>query len=294
MHNTFGGHWTDEKLARIEKYLTAYLKIFHSNEKARFFRTVYFDGFAGSGKRQDGRAESIENLDLFSTEEATEVNALQRGSVEVALELSPGFSDYIFIERDREKALELTKIIRPYREEGAQVVVEDEDANTIIPKWCNGTNWKRTRAVMFLDPFGLQVDWETLKAISNTKAIDLWLLFPLGQGVNRMLTKKQLPPQSWSDRLTRTFGTEEWRSEFYQPTNQDDLFGSEGVSKTADFETIKAFFIKRLKTIFPYVSPKPLTLYNSKRNPLFILCFAAANSTKGGTAVKIANDLLRP
>ncbi len=35
----------------------------------------------------------------------------------------------------------------------------------------------------------MQVDWKTIEAVAATKAIDLWLLFPLGVGVNRLLTR---------------------------------------------------------------------------------------------------------
>lgn len=47
----------------------------------------------------------------------------------------------------------------------------------------------RRRAVVFLDPFGMQVEWRTIERIGQTKAIDLWILFPLGVAVNRFLTK---------------------------------------------------------------------------------------------------------
>lgn len=33
---------------------------------------------------------------------------------------------------------------------------------------------------MFLDPYGMQVERETIDTIARTKAIDTWLLFPLG------------------------------------------------------------------------------------------------------------------
>jgi len=31
----------------------------------------------------------------------------------------------------------------------------------------------------------MQVDWTTLEAVASTQAIDIWILFPLGIGVNR-------------------------------------------------------------------------------------------------------------
>ena len=39
---------------------------------------------------------------------------------------------------------------------------------------------------MFLDPYRMQVNWETMESIAETEAIDLWILFPLGT-INRML-----------------------------------------------------------------------------------------------------------
>jgi hypothetical protein len=41
---------------------------------------------------------------------------------------------------------------------------------------------------VFLDPFGMQVDWNVIEQLALTKAVDLWLLFPLGTGVMRIMT----------------------------------------------------------------------------------------------------------
>src|SRR4051812_38455514 len=61
----------------------------------------------------------------------------------------------------------------------------------------------------------MQVDWMTIEAIAKTEAIDLWILFPLGVAVNRLLTKNEPPPKRWADALTRVFGTDEWKQQFY-------------------------------------------------------------------------------
>jgi three-Cys-motif partner protein len=100
--------------------------------------------------------------------------------------------------------------------------------------------------------------------------------------------------QAWSDRLTRLFGTDEWRDVFYHQTKQQILFGTEDyIYRDADFEKISQFVVMRLKTIFPAVSEHPLPLRNSKNNPLYLLCFAAGNPTGSATALRIANYLLR-
>jgi three-Cys-motif partner protein len=161
-------------------------------------------------------------------------------------------------------------------------------------RWCKKTDWKKTRAVVFLDPYGMQVDWATIESIAATKAIDLWILFPLGQGVNRLLTREGPPPAAWADRLTRFFGTEEWRDRFYRRTETRDLFGGtlSLIEKDADFESIGAYFLERLRTVFAAVADRTLPLRNSKGTPIFLLCFAAGNAKGAPTAVKIANDIM--
>jgi three-Cys-motif partner protein len=139
----------------------------------------------------------------------------------------------------------------------------------------------------------MQVDWATIEAIAATKAIDLWILFPLGVAVNRLLTKHQPPPKKWADALTRFFGSEVWKQEFYPKRTERTLWGEEETErKEADFGRIGRFFLKRLKTVFAQVAPNPLILTNSKEVPIYLLCFAAGNPKGGPTAVKIAKDIL--
>ena len=160
-------------------------------------------------------------------------------------------------------------------------------------KWCQATDWSRTRAVVFLDPYGMQVEWTTIAAMGSTQGIDLWILFPLGVGVNRLLLKGGPPRGPWADRLTRIFGTDEWQNVFYRKSGQQKLFGGPpDTVKDTDFERIAQFWVDRLKAIFPAVAPTPLPLRNSKGVPIYLLSFAAANPRGGKTAVKIAQDIL--
>jgi three-Cys-motif partner protein len=61
--------------------------------------------------------------------------------------------------------------------------------NDAIANLCKATDWRSNRGVVFLDPYGLQVTWGTLAAIARTGALDIWVLFPSGMGLNRLLTK---------------------------------------------------------------------------------------------------------
>jgi three-Cys-motif partner protein len=168
-----------------------------------------------------------------------------------------------------------------------------QDANTYLLGWIKRTNWKTTRAVVFLDPYGMDVEWSVIEGLGKTQAVDLWILFPLGVAVNRLLTKSGPPPEGWARALTRIFGTDEWKDAFYPRYKVLTLFGEEEIQpKQADFEKIGQFFINRLKTAFIAVSPNPLALLNSRNNPLYLLCFAVANPRGAPTALRIANYIL--
>ena len=51
--NQFGSSWTDQKMKIVVDYAKAYLQIMSAQNWAK---TIYFDGFAGSGiiKEEDG------------------------------------------------------------------------------------------------------------------------------------------------------------------------------------------------------------------------------------------------
>ncbi|MBU1339336.1 MAG: three-Cys-motif partner protein TcmP [Acidobacteria bacterium] len=282
----FGGAWTQEKLTRLSKYLTAYTRIFHANEQARWYTTHYVDAFAGSGFRSD---QPTKDSPVFVQDE--EAAEFLSGSATIALEVDPTFNKYWFVDRkpDHVNALNELKARFPDR----IVTILQDDANHFLREWCRDLDWKKNRAVVFLDPYGAQVEWPTIQDIAGTNAIDLWLLFPLGQAVNRMLTRHE-PNASWAKRLDRLFGTQVWRDEFYRRSAQASLFeDSASTEKVADFNSIGKFFIARLQSVFAEVSKSPLALFNSKNVPIYLLCFASANPKGGKTAVKIANHILR-
>jgi three-Cys-motif partner protein len=169
------------------------------------------------------------------------------------------------------------------------------DANAVISDWCRATDWNDYRAVVFLDPYGMSVDWSTIERIAATKAIDLWILFPLGAGLNRMLTRGKKPPASWIARIDRILGTEAWQEIFYKELVEQGLFGEEvtRIVKTATFASMTKFFLERLESVFEGVSPEAMALTNSTGNPLYMLCFAAGSKAGAPIAVRIANHLLK-
>ena len=130
--------------------------------------------------------------------------------------------------------------------------------------------------------------------IAGTEAIDLWLLFPLGVAVNRLLTRAGPPPAEWADALTRIFGTRDWEQGFYPRKTEETLFGTEETQrKDATLEAIGKFFVARLGTVFAKVANNPLPLVNTRNTPIYLLCFAASNPKGAATAVRIAQHILK-
>ena len=145
---------------------------------------------------------------------------------------------------------------------------------------------------MFLDPFGMNVDWSTIESIAATKAIDLWYLFPLGVALNRLLTRDGNIQPGSRERIDRVLGTSKWYNLFYEVDNQLGLLETGQIRrKNVDFEAMAAFIVDRLDGIFCKVDSR--MLYNSRNNPIYLLCFAAGNPKGADTAVKIAGHILR-
>jgi three-Cys-motif partner protein len=290
----FGGDWTTEKLERVRKYLCAYTKIFTGSVKARYYTTIYVDAFAGTGHRMDPQRHKTVG-GFFRPKPGPEAEAYKKGSARIALEVQPPFDRFIFIERDPERRADLELLVTQYAPRRGAVQIVTGEANDFLRNWCATTDWRRRRAVVFLDPYGMQVDWTTLEALARTKAVDLWLLFPLGVAVNRLLTCAKPPPAAWADALTRILGTADWQAAFYPRHDEATLFGVQSVQrKDVNWDEIGTFFVARLKTIFCKVATSPLPLRNSTRTPIYLLCFAAGNPKGAPIAVKIAQHILKP
>ena len=281
----FGGDWTTEKLERVRKYLKAYATIM----KNRNFHFAYIDAFAGTGYRTY-RQDANPNELMFPEIAEQEVQEFLEGSARIALQVEPRFQKYILIEKDENRFAELQKLKTEFPSDDIDLV--QSDANEYLNDLCN-KSWRRHRAVLFLDPYGMEVEWHTIAAIANTQAIDLWILFPLGIAVNRLLKTDGDVDPTIREKLNRFFGTPDWYDTFYETVSNPTLFGEETVTrKTSDFRSITQYFVERLQTMFTRVANNPLPLYNSKNNPLYLLCFAAGNPKGAPIAVRIAQHIL--
>ncbi len=287
--HAFGGDWTSRKLNILTRYLAAYTTAL----KDQPFRKAYIDAFAGTGYRTRRDEQSSSRGPLFPDLAEPAPQALLDGSARMALQVTPRFDRYIFIESNPDRCAQLETLKDEFPDLADDIKIHPADANVEIQKLCR-MNWKSRRAVLFLDPYGMQVEWPTIAAVASTRAIDMWLLFPLGIGVNRLLTKSGEISASWRHRLDTLLGTTDWYDEFYTIETRPTLFGTDEqrVTKAAT-ETIGRYFNQRLKSIFAGVSENPAVLRNSKNCPLYLLCFAAGNAKGAPIAIRIADNLLK-
>ena len=294
MVNAFGGEWTRQKLQIIEDYLKAYTTVL----KNQSFHLYYVDAFAGTGyvNVESGEVTQAKLLALEDGWDGEAANVL-KGSARRAIEVDDKpFDEFIFVELNFDYAVELSKL--KYEFSDRKIHVVSEDANQFLPAWCSernqqlGTPWRGERAVIFLDPFATEVDWQTVQRISETKSVDLWILFPLS-ALTRMMPTGREPDEANMANLNRVFGSDEWQVGLYRTQVQPTLFGDETLIVRDDQQAIVDLYLEKLQGIFPAVANTPKWFRNSRNSPLFAFMFASANPGRGGQiALTIANHLL--
>lgn len=293
----FGSHWTEDKLGRVGEYFERY----NVALKNQPFSREYIDAFAGTGYREV-RDEAGGGGLMFPGLVEPEVQRFLDGSARKALKVEPGFQSFTFIEKDPTKVGELQKLREEFPDK--PIRIECGDANVQVQSICR-EGWDYRRAVLFLDPFGMQVSWQTLEAVARTKCIDVWLLFPLGVAISRLLKRDGDIDEVLCRRLDFVFGDRSWQESFYKteapvkPTAvQRNLFDREDDAAEPeypwkfDFSGIESYFKARLRTIFARVADNPVRLRNSKNIPLYLLFFMAGNEKGAPIAVKIAESIM--
>lgn len=89
----WGGPWTEKKLNAFTKYVSAYLTIMN---RYPYWKTIYFDGFAGSGNRKEQpKSDLYQQLKITPQEDH-----VYKGSAERVLKLmnNHSFDFYYFID----------------------------------------------------------------------------------------------------------------------------------------------------------------------------------------------------
>jgi len=164
--HVFGGDWTSDKLERIRKYLHAYTTIFKKNPGARHYLTTYVDAFAGTGQRVSSSHQQAAEIGS----DDSDARSFLKGSAQIALEVAPPFDEYIFVERSSKRVKELQQLRESFPERKNAIQINRAEANAFLMQWCKQTDWRQHRAVVFLDPYGMQVIGQRSKPSLRLKA----------------------------------------------------------------------------------------------------------------------------
>lgn len=283
----FGGPWSLIKTDVVSQYI----KFFNTALKATSFERVYIDAFAGSGAFRF--VEEGPKNSLFGPVDDSQF--VHEGSAQIALRANPRFNRIRFIEKDKANVEALQRLIKEAKHPDAQVI--QGDANEELKKICRPANWRARRGVIFLDPFGMNVEWATLDLIAGTKALDLWFLFALA-GTIRNLPRNALKLDAGKRAaVTRVLGTDEWFDEFYRKSSLPNIFDqhqTDIVRRVATVDDIEKYVQRRLTTIFAHVEPAK-RLWGPGNKSLFSLFFAISNPSSGAITLarKGASHILK-
>lgn len=267
----FGSQNTEIKLEVVKKYLETYTKALRNI----FENLLYIDAFAGTGERTVRVKNQEGNL---IDEEVPEHLEQYKGSAQIALDIKPAFDKLIFMDIKRAHIDALNELREHYPNRNIEIL--KGDANELLRETLRKQNWKKTRAVMFLDPYGMSVDWNTLKLIAETKAIDVWYLFSLS-GLYRQAARDRDNIDTFKkEAITRMLGTKRWMEELYARKDDEDLFGyvAKKYERTIDVGGLEQYVKKRLQEIFPAVL-EPLQLPVCEKPQRFSLFCAISNDS---------------
>lgn len=282
MEHAFGGDWTEAKLEIVSRYA----KSFQSALKHQRFETWYIDPFAGSGERTETRVTGglLEGTPIEKTRVTFE------GSARRALNIEPAFHHYRFADTKPAHVEALRNLATEYPDR--DIEVWSGDGNLAVRQivtsapWTSSRDGWRQRGIVFLDPYGMNVCWDTLKYIAETKRLDVWFLFA-GKAVRQQLGPSlDRVDEGKAAALDRFFGQADWREAFFRPPEQrTDLFGfqSSKAETSVNRQAIGAYARQRFQDAFCWVSePKSLTVRNV---PDFFQLYCMTNNEKAAELI---------
>lgn len=274
--HAFGGLWTAQKLDALRRYLDFFPVALQSQP----FTLVYIDTFAGTGKctikaGPDGR----KTID---------------GSALIALSAKRPFDEYIFIEQRRKHVAALRQLAETHPH-GGRVTVHQDDAAERLRAVLAQYDWKRTRGVLFLDPYGLQCSWSMVEQVARTQALDVFFLVSLAGLARQAARVASNIDDAKAAALDRFLGTAAWRQALYRPPAQDDMFNMQPAhERDVGVEAILQFVRHRMEQAFPFVEEPLVLRHNISNAPLYALFFAVSNRSPAAISLarRVSKDVL--
>ncbi len=284
----FGGQHTELKLRVLTEYLEAYLSVM---QKQDFFRLTYIDALAGTGWSRAALREDDRQTDFLDPVAPTKGSALRVFDVK---NKGRRFDRYVFNDLRKGKLKQLRNEVEglfPAPVSRPEMQFTSDTADQVIARECDRLEG-HDRAVMFLDPFGMQVSWQSIQRVAASRQIDLWYLAPVGYAYTRLMKRDGRITETRRKLLDEAMGGDGWRSLYRQ--HDMDMFGHAPEVRDEGWEAIASYFMGRWQEVFgPGALQMTLPLAGRGRLPL-LLCFACSNRNPKahGAALRIASSLI--
>lgn len=174
------GAWTLEKLGLLQSYMKSYVEATSSIQG----KISYLDVCSGPG-----------------LDRVRETGEIHPGSPLIAMGLYPRLNNFVFIDIDKKNTHALRDHIRARELERTARVIEG-DCNEVISDALKLIPDRYGAAFAFIDPAGLSVSWQTIKAIALHKSratykIELFVLFPYDMGIRRFFVSGREMNDVW-------------------------------------------------------------------------------------------------
>jgi three-Cys-motif partner protein len=265
------GVWSEVKLDIIKEYAAAYTRIMRAQQRDRIpsLYWIYVDAYAGPGY----------HLSKTSGE-------LVEGSPLVALNTTPPFDEYHFIDADSVRADHLRDLVQ----DRPDVSVYTDDCNKVlIEKVFPRADYKKyQRGLCLLDPYNIDLRWEVIEAAGKSRSIEIFVNLMI-MDINRNALRRN-PEKSNARKvaqLTMLWGDESWKDAGYD--NVPTLF-EQSVPQKVPNERFAEAFRQRLqkKAGFQFV-PEPMPMKNKTGSIIYYLYFASQNAAGMGVVSDIFN-----
>ena len=266
---SYGSGATVEKLDAHSRYADAYTSaLLYQPSRDNLFTLHYVDAFAGRGE-----------VHLPGSGEIVPGSALQALEVD-----NRPFDRLLFIDSDQDNCDRLLALIEE-RGDSYRTTVMRGDANLELRRFCSwlkGSQGRMDRAFIFVDPYAMQVEWETVEAIAATKRADLLMLFPL-MSLRRNLKRDDWPTPEHQRALSRFFGGDPWKGLYST--------GGDTVVREGGDRAIVEAYVDRVKGEFSEVVVPERSLGSASDGSLFTMVFGASNPAAADLAARIARGV---
>ncbi len=278
------GRWSEEKLNLLAKYLLAYSKIMN-RQKKRWLRSYhYIDAFAGTGQPKSKDEDHL--IGGFFGAVAGDEDRYIDGSPIKALLTDPPFDYYCFIEISPRKIQKLLQLLSQFL--SRNIRIKEGDCNTILREEIIPQISSNQRGLVFLDPYGLEVEWETVQALARARTFDIFVNFSV-MGITRLLKRDEPPSDEMRSIITRVMGTDTWVQQIYRTSPLKPFFGEPPVGRRViGAKWLAGIYADQMRRLFEFVS-EPVIMTNTKNAPLYALFLASHKIT----AIHIMNDIFK-